>query len=250
MKRPIDELPTGLFFVGTDTDVGKTYCAAELLEILQKRGLKLGAYKPCASGVVVQDSPQAIDIGSDAFLLCKAAGLELSLMDRVCPQSFYAPLAPPIAAALESRTVDQDRLVAGATWWNDHCQFLLVEGAGGILSPITESWTVADLAVKLQLPLVLVAANRLGCVSQVLAAAEAIANRSLRLHAVILNAFESEVVRPAAHHLTPIAQTSDRLPAMDYLEITHRTNHQLIEQFLPGIPILKSARQLASLIEC
>jgi|688.fasta_scaffold00694_27 dethiobiotin synthetase len=249
MNRPINELPAGLFFVGTDTDVGKTYCAAELLEILQKRGLKLGAYKPCASGVAVQMPSQSIDKSSDAFLLCQAAGLHLSLMDRVCPQSFQAPLAPPIAAALEGRTVDQDRLVTGAAWWNDHCQFLLVEGAGGILSPITESWTVADLAVQLQLPLVLVAANRLGCVSQVLAAAEAIASRSLRLQAVILNAFHSGAVRPTSHHLTTEAQTSEKLLAIDYLEITHRTNHQLIEQFLPGIPIFKSARQLASLIE-
>lgn len=247
MSKPNIKLPPGLFFVGTDTDVGKTYCAVQLLETLRQRGVKVGAYKPCASGVDLLSL--AMDPNSDAFLLCQAAGLDLGLLDRVCPQMFRAPLAPPIAAALEGRTVDQNRLVSGAAWWHDHCQFLLIEGAGGILSPISLNWTVADLALEMQLPVVLVAANRLGCVSQVLAAAEVIASRSLRLQAVILNALSSSGESAAPNTQNPVAQPSEGLPPLDYLEITLRTNHQLIQQFLPGVPLLESARQLADLIE-
>lgn len=169
----------GLFVVGTDTEVGKTYVSVRIVQSLVDAGVRTGVYKPAASGVVA-DQP------SDGELLYAAAQLVCDPA-RVCPQSFVAAVAPPIAAQLQQRTIDEDLLLSGALWWNSNCQFLLVEGAGGVLSPLSFQTTVADLAQRLQLPTLLVAANRLGVVNQTLLSLDALKARGLEVEAVFLN---------------------------------------------------------------
>jgi dethiobiotin synthetase len=106
---------------------------------------------------------------------------------RICPQSFAVPAAPPIAASLEGKRVDESLLIAGAQWWQGQCEFLIVEGVGGAMSPISETLTVLDLASELQLPVIVIAANRLGVVSHVLLVIEALAARHLPIAGIVLN---------------------------------------------------------------
>lgn len=175
MKKP----PRGWFITGTDTDVGKTYIACQMLKGLRMNGVKAGAYKPVASGACSRES-------SDAYQLWVATGSRVS-EQMVNPQSFAAPLAPPIAAERENRNVDEALLIAGVTRWFEECDTLLVEGAGGLLSPISWNLTNADLAHAMGYPLVIVARNRLGVVHQVLVTCEAANNYGLTVAEVVLN---------------------------------------------------------------
>ena len=169
--------------LGTDTDVGKTYVACRIVESLVSTNIRVGTYKPVASGVT--DVEQ-----SDGARLWNASGCR-GAMEQVTPQSFLAPLAPPIAAQLEQRTVDEQQVLQGLATWREHCDFLVVEGAGGLLSPISWSMTNADLAVAAKLPIVLVSTNRLGVVNQVLTALVAATSLGLEVRCVVLNHVES-----------------------------------------------------------
>lgn len=169
----------GLFITGTDTEVGKTFVTASILRGLISLGISVGAYKPVASGM---DETQP----GDPDILAEASGNreEKSLY---CSQRFLAPLAPPMAAELENRLVDENLLLRGATLWKDRCQLLVVEGAGGWHSPLSLNWTNADVAQALDYPVVVVAANKLGVVNHVLLTLESIVRSGQQVRSVILN---------------------------------------------------------------
>lgn len=175
----LDKPPRGVFVTGTDTEVGKTFYSTKTLREFLAKGVHVGAYKPAASGAQsVQES--------DAYQLWSAIG-KIQSIDWVNPQSFAAPLAPPIAAELEGKTVDDQQLIDGVRRWRGHCDFLLVEGAGGLLSPISWQQTNADLACQIGYPLWIIAPNRLGVVHQILATVSVAIQRDLVVDEVVLN---------------------------------------------------------------
>lgn len=151
----------GLFIAGTDTGVGKTFVTAGIASVCRQRGLRVGVYKPVASGC----DPQAPH-EHDAWILWYAAGQPLELA-AVCPQSFVAPLAPHLAAEAEGRAVDEARLLSGLDVWREF-DLVLVEGVGGLMSPLSRRRYVIDLAVEIGWPLVVVSANRLGTINHTL----------------------------------------------------------------------------------
>jgi dethiobiotin synthetase len=154
----------GLFITGTDTDVGKTYVTALIASQLARAGYRVGVYKPAASGCLRDETGL---VSEDALALWNAAGRPDDL-EHVCPQRFAAPLAPYLAARQEGRTLDVTLLVRGADFWRERSDILLVEGVGGLLTPITETVYVADLALAFGFPLVVVAKNVLGTINQTL----------------------------------------------------------------------------------
>ncbi|MDH3719766.1 MAG: dethiobiotin synthase [Planctomycetota bacterium] len=159
-KRP----QRGLFITGTGTEVGKTYVAALIARQLCAQGKSVGVYKPVASGCQQQDGQF---VSEDAVQLWQAAGRPGRLAD-VCPQNFAAPLAPHLAARAEGKQVDSDLLRSGLAAWHGACDIVLVEGAGGLMSPLADDTYNATLAAEFGYPLVVVAANQLGVINQVL----------------------------------------------------------------------------------
>jgi dethiobiotin synthetase len=154
----------GLFITGTDTAIGKTYVAALIARALVAGGHRVGVYKPAASGCSRQEGKL---ISDDAMRLWRAAGSPGTLAD-VCPQLFEAPLAPHLAALAEGRSLDPALLRSGLEVWLDTSDVVLVEGAGGLMSPLGEDEFVADLAHDFGFPLLIVAGNRLGVINHVL----------------------------------------------------------------------------------
>lgn len=150
----------GLFISGTGTEVGKTHVAAMIVRELKAAGVKVGVYKPAASGCR-REAGQLV--AADAVALWEAAGRPRTL-EEVCPQRFEAPLAPHLAAAAEGRRLDAKLLRSGFTAWQKQSDVVVVEGAGGLMSPLGEQEYNLDLAVDLGLPLVIVAANQLGVI--------------------------------------------------------------------------------------
>lgn len=174
--------PPKLFFAGTDTDVGKTYVASLAARVIVANGINLGVYKPVASGCQTE---QGQLIAEDAVSLWKAAGKPLSL-EQVCPQRFKAPLAPPEAAALEKTQVDAEKIRDGIKIWEQNSELVIVEGAGGLFSPLADGMLNIDLAQQLNAPVIVVAANRLGAIHQTLATCEAAATRGIQPMGIVL----------------------------------------------------------------
>jgi dethiobiotin synthetase len=154
----------GLFITGTDTGVGKTYVAALIAQSLVQSGRRVGVYKPAASGC--SSDGQRL-VSNDAVALWNAAGRPGDL-DHVCPQRFLAPLAPHLAARQEGKRLDADLLLRGIEYWRERSEIILVEGAGGLMSPLGENAYVADLAEAFGFPLVVVSRNTLGTINQTL----------------------------------------------------------------------------------
>jgi len=154
----------GLFITGTDTGVGKTYVAGLIARALAAGGRRVGVYKPAASGCTRQGGTLVSD---DAVALWNAAGRPGEL-ERVCPQRFAAPLAPHLAARAEGKQLDAAVLRQGLEYWRERSEIVLVEGAGGLMSPLGEDCYVADLAEEFAFPLVVVSRNVLGTINQTL----------------------------------------------------------------------------------
>jgi dethiobiotin synthetase len=154
----------GLFITGTDTDVGKTYVGSLVARFLAAQGRKVGVYKPVASGCRRDDDRL---ISDDAVALWEAAGRPGDL-EHVCPQRFEAPLAPHLAAEAEGKKLDADLLGRGLEFWQPRSEIILVEGVGGLMSPLGEKIYVADLAKRFGFPLVVVSRNALGTINQTL----------------------------------------------------------------------------------
>ncbi|HMO94409.1 MAG TPA: dethiobiotin synthase [Pirellulaceae bacterium] len=160
----INKPPVGLFVTGTNTEVGKTYVASMIVRSLMNAGHRVGVYKPVATDCMLMGDEL---VASDAIVLWEAAGRPLTL-DRVCPQRFHAALAPHLAAKSEAKVIESDMLRTGIEAWYGECDIIVVEGVGGLLSPIGEDEYVADLAYEFGYPLVIVAANVLGAINQTL----------------------------------------------------------------------------------
>jgi len=158
--------PPGLFITGTDTEVGKTYVAARIAAALARAGRRVGVYKPVASGAGGGLEAREEDF-SDAVQLWQAAGRPGELQ-QVCPQQFSAPLAPHLAAAAAGQHVDPALLRSGLEYWRRRSDIVIVEGVGGLMSPVSEDDYVADLAAEFGYPLIVVAPNKLGVVNQTL----------------------------------------------------------------------------------
>ncbi len=172
----------GVFITGTSTDVGKTFVGVEIARKLSQRNINVIPRKPIESGCLIQDGEL---IPQDASALKKAANYQGALSE-ICPYRFKPPVSPVRAAHLVNKALTTQQLVNLCLQGGED-GFLLVEGAGGFYSPLAENGLNADFAVALQLPVLLVANDKLGAINQVLLSVEAIQMRGLQLVGVVLN---------------------------------------------------------------
>jgi dethiobiotin synthetase len=172
----------GVFITGTDTGVGKTYIGTLLAKQFSQQNISVIPRKPVESGCLKQGKNL---VPNDAQTLMDASSYEGSLSE-VCPYRFEQPVSPARAAQLSNKVLTTQQLVKVCLEGNEK-GFVLVEGAGGFYSPLTVDGLNADLAMALQLPILLVANDAIGCLNQVLLNAEAIKARDLNLTAVVLN---------------------------------------------------------------
>jgi dethiobiotin synthetase len=186
----------GLFVTGTDTGVGKTEIACALVAAARADGVDLGAMKPAQSGVEPGEA-------SDADRLRSAAG-DADPMALVCPYQFAAPLAPGVAARLAGTEIRLEVILEAARTLAGRHAALLVEGAGGLLVPLTARHTYADLARALALPVLVVARAGLGTVNHTALTVEALRARGLAVAGVVLNRTSAESDPSMPHNAAEI----------------------------------------------
>lgn len=192
-------LPKGLFITGTDTGVGKTLIAAGLALALKQMGVDVGVMKPVETGCarlrsdVVSRAPESPVSGRDGALAPDDAQFLRDMaganddMSLINPYALTEPLAPAVAAQREGVTIDINVIRRAFQSLCSQHQIVIVEGAGGLLAPLTQGYFMADMAQLFQLPLVLVTRASLGTINHTLLSLSYARQRGLSVSGVLMN---------------------------------------------------------------
>ena len=183
---------TAYFVVGTDTGIGKTHATCALLHALARRHVRVCGMKPIAAGGVQTDD----GFSNEDSIAHRAASTVRVPPGLDNPILLPEPLSPHIAAARAGTPIEFGTVLAAVAGLRARTDALVVEGAGGFLVPLSATQTGADLAVALDMPLLLVVGMRLGCLNHALLTAEAIRARGLRLAGWIANRVDPDFLCP------------------------------------------------------
>ena len=173
----------GLLITGTDTGVGKTLVACGLAACLNAGGRTVGVLKPVETGCMTRDGQLYPE---DAKLLASFAGSPAPL-DELCPYRFAPPLAPSVAAHQAGVSIQPERIISLFQRISHQYDTVLVEGAGGLLVPLVDRYTFADLARDLDVPLLVVVGSKLGALNHTLLTLSYARAHSLPLKGYIMN---------------------------------------------------------------
>jgi dethiobiotin synthetase len=199
----------GLFVTGTDTGVGKTVLSAALLAAMTAAGERVSAHKPAVTGLDEHEQADgsAKSWPADHELLGAAAGMPA---DQVAPLRYGPAVSPLLAAELAGETLQARRvLAAGAAAVADREDAdgtVIVEGVGGLLSPLAENLTVCDFAVALRLPLLVAARPGLGTINHTLLTLQCARAAGLSVRAVVLTPWPEQPSRLERSNLQTIAR--------------------------------------------
>ncbi len=194
----------GLFVTGTDTDVGKTVLSAALLAAIRGEGEPVRAYKPAVTGL---QEPATDGAGwpPDHELLAAAAGMTA---EQVAPLRYGPAVSPLLAAEIEGERLDREMLLAAGAELTRTVEHdgttVIVEGVGGLLSPLAESFTVCDLAASLRLPLLIAARPGLGTINHTLLTLQAARAYGLDVRAVVITPWPEQPSRLEQSNLETI----------------------------------------------
>jgi dethiobiotin synthetase len=209
----------GIFITGTDTGVGKTYVAMLLARSLKGRGIDVGVMKPAETGCRRRNGEL---IPLDAVNLMKAAGVHDPLAE-VNPYRFSKPLAPSVAAELEQKRVDPRKIVREFTSLSKKHGFMIVEGAGGIMVPLTNRYAFLDLAADLKLPVIVVARPGLGTINHTLLTVNALNEKKLPILGIVINYAENRRTGTAEKTSPLVIKKLSGLPVLAVLR--HGSDH-------------------------
>jgi dethiobiotin synthetase len=216
----------GIFITGTDTGVGKTRVMAILAVALAQRGLRVGVMKPVETGCLVENGQL---LAQDSHFLRQISGCAAP-PDIVTPYMFREPLAPVIAAQHEEREIDLDHIVRCYEKLAAEHDIVLVEGAGGLLVPLTRQETFLDLAARLDLPILVVARNILGTINHT-ALTVMVASQRCRVLGLVLNTVTEELEDASQASNAEALQIWGRAPLLGTLPYTPEiTMVSLLEQ--------------------
>ena len=193
----------GIFITATGTEVGKTYAACQIASALKKSGINIGVFKPFATGNF-----------DDAKSLIKAAGVK-ETAQSVTPEFYKAPMSPYMSAKLEGKTVNVNNALAKYKQLAKKHDFMVVEGVGGLMVPLKETFFVDDFIKRLNLPVIVVASHALGTLNHTMLTVERLRARKVKILGVIVN-------------------------ALDKTDVSSRHNAKLIKYFT-GLPVLELA---------
>lgn len=173
------------FMTATGTDIGKTYLGCGLIRAWRGQGLKVGALKPVLSGF---DPAKAAESDAGQLLAALDQPISPETLNAIAPWRYAAALSPDAAAAKEGKRVDYAAVLAASRRFlrRDH-DVALIEGAGGVMSPLSDDRTMLDWMADLGMPVILVAGSYLGTISHSLTALSVLQARRVPVRLVVMN---------------------------------------------------------------
>lgn len=206
--------PIGLFITGTDTGVGKTQVAAALATYLSDLGLNIGVMKPAETGVA-----EPSELGPDATLLKWAANSKLA-DDQISPYRLRAAIAPSVAASQEKIRIDFSQLLETARQTIETHDFTIIEGAGGLMVPLSGGFLMADLAKALELPLLIVCRPNLGTINHTLLTLFSARNMDMKIAGYLINNMpvEKTAAEETVAHTLATLTTDELLGILNHVE--------------------------------
>jgi dethiobiotin synthetase len=223
----------GIFITGTDTGVGKTLVGTALTRMLVSAGLDAQPRKPVETGCRLENGEL---IPGDGLAYFHAANRTVTL-SIITPYRFAPAVSAERAARLSGTPVDLKLLATATRWGTRTDSFLIVEGAGGFYSPLCHDGSCADLARELRLPVLLVAADRLGCLNHIRLTLDAIAKYKLTAAAIVLNRIE-ETALPELDNAADLRQLTD----CPVIRVDHKPTLQQLQTNLQPVTKLLLSR--------
>ena len=193
-----------IFITATDTGVGKTTVSAAICKILKDKGINVAYFKPAETGC--NPTPQ------DAYLLSKITGQPI---EEVVLYTFKNPVAPYTATLLEGKDIDIEKIKSHYRYLTEKYDFVIVEGAGGLLVPIKKNYTYLDLIKNLNIPVLIVARASLGTINHTVLTVRALEGNEIV--GIVMNGFSGE-------------------------DISEDTNPSIIEE-MTGIPVIAKCQK-------
>ena len=215
---------SGIFVTGTGTEIGKTVVAAVLARSLADHGASVTVFKPALTGMdefpgYDEATAKAADsvVGLPDHAILRVAARSSQSDDEIAPYRFDPPMSPHLAAGLAGVEIDPDRVMGAARAAADGVDAIVCEGAGGLLVPLSPSWTMRSCAVELGYPLVVGAPPGLGTINHTLLTVESARSVGLKVAAVVLD--------PWPEDPTPIEtdnrETIEALSGVEVLTLPH-----------------------------
>ncbi len=179
-----------LFISGIDTDIGKTYATGMIAKALMQQGVNVITQKLVQTGVEINPDNGEMNIADDIVTHRQLMGMAMQLCDTdntTCPYRYKKPASPHLAAKLANTVLDPEIITKSTQQLQENYDVVLLEGAGGLLVPITEQLLTLDYIATQGYPVILVTSGRLGSINHTLLSLEAIRARGLTMHSVIYN---------------------------------------------------------------
>jgi len=187
-----------IFISGIDTDIGKTIATGMLARSLMAQNINVMTQKLVQTGVVALKN-QSLDgqkaISEDILTHRQLMQIPLNDFDNdstTCPYCFSKPASPHLAAAMDNAILNVDNITCATKTLQNHFDVVLLEGAGGLLVPITEDCLTLDYIAEQGYPVILVTSGRLGSINHTLLSIEAVKSRGLKLHSLIYNTIHDD----------------------------------------------------------
>lgn len=179
-----------LFISGIDTDIGKTYATGMIAKALMQQGIKVITQKLVQTGVAINSDTGDMNIADDIIIHRQLMNLPLQPCDldfTTCPYRYEKPASPHLSAALAEDILNPNLITAATKALQADYEVVLLEGAGGLMVPITEQLLTLDYIAEAGYPVILVTSGRLGSINHTLLSLQAIKSRGLKVHSVIYN---------------------------------------------------------------
>ena len=225
-----------LFISGIDTDIGKTYATGMIAKSLMQQGVNAITQKLVQTGVSINPDSGEMNIADDIITHRQLMNMPLQLCDldsTTCPYRYEKPASPHLSAALANETLNPDVITSATRSLQADYEVVLLEGAGGLLVPITEQLLTLDYIATQGYPVILVTSGRLGSINHTLLSLEAIKARGLNIHSVVYN-----------HIHDSAAQTDEQIAAstIEFLQ-------KYIQQYYPTTHWLQLSQQTNNAVD-
>lgn len=228
-----------IFITGTDTGVGKTFVATGIAASLKERGICAGVMKPIHTGCKTRRGRL---IPEDSIRLAKSASVD-DPIDLITPYTFKKSVAPHVAAIETHTRIDINRIVKSFRILHKRHEYMIVEGIGGVLVPITQGFYVADLIKRLKIPALIVIRPNLGTINHTMLTIHCLRERKIPIKGIVIN-YSSKGRKTSAEKTLPeTIQRLSGLPVLGIIPYMPGDRIPTCRSFLPIIDKLLDLRQ-------